>query len=864
MKLNGLELTKRERDFLATNDEYVLTNFNVVRHYSDRPNELIRAIEAEGVELASALANDSLYDEQRRNPIGDAPTPHLPDEEEIEKLNRTIFAALDKIARTVFEAAKLKPGKYTLAKLASPKMQQAYVVDCACEEFSPAGIEFDGVNIETILDGTALRVDAGTFKCSFAKTKLFEVLKNFASAHGFTVAQFVKAADDESTLQQLQGAEYVCKISLPFFAKAKKYCQNGISVDVSGQVAANLSCEVGPFLSPCQTTEKGENPTLGVPCVQKENLNSECVFFVKRGVTSDYVLQHVVNGGTAKIRFYQSPVFEFSKTEIKIIQAAAKGGLQECAYRRAEIICHGGTLRVNIPIEIDRDTLKPCKYRHLEFAHDGHFFAEIQNITLAKFKDWDGRVFLHDKGSFLFLSCPFGLVQTGVNSGEDTPTGETVSVADYLQALTTKPAKRPARRRKEAPAAETSDVEASAKAPKRAPRKQKEAAKSDAQATAPAPATEKQANGWDGEQFNKAYDEMKFISMIIRWCVMICAYFIAGETARTQIRLDKLLNLSGRTSTRPKEEKPAKATETAKADAQTTDGVAMGGQTGGPAREPTDTDGKAGTGGFVPPPTTAPDAAPRPNDLREPAIAPPARGGHRRRARPNYLARRTVWPQVRRRAPTTKAPERFAYPNGLHRTKINVCHLPRGSPALRPFIWPYKGFFLSDVQFPNGRNIARNKRPQHCRGESMRTPCMDGGRYIKTNEMKTQIRNIVKGNRFRVGTPMDERFAVAEKVFAENPGRINMQVNGVHVCLTYRTSTTGKTKYYEGEISETDALTILGWKGPRHYKHYERTYSLTLYMDMTMELSLFSRRTAGAEMRNRANITVDSDNTTIE
>ena len=129
--------------------------------------------------------------------------------------------------------------------------------------------------------------------------------------------------------------------------------------------------------------------------------------------------------------------------------------------------------------------------------------------------------------------------------------------------------------------------------------------------------------------------------------------------------------------------------------------------------------------------------------------------------------------------------------------------------------------------------------------------------------MKTQIKNIVRGNRFRVGTPMDERFAVAEKVFAENPGRINMQVNGVHVCLTYRTSTTGKTKYYEGEISETDALTILGWKGPRH-KHYERTYSLTLYMDMTMELSLFSRRTAGAEMRNRANITVDSDNTTIE
>lgn len=721
MKLNGLELTKRERDFLATTNPKWITDYTTVKRYSDRPDELIRAIEAEGVELAQELAKDSLYNEERSNFIGDAPTPHLPDEDEIEKLNRTIFAALDKIARTVFKAAKLKPGKYTLAKLASPKMQQAYVVDCACAEFSPAGIEFDGVNIETILDGTALRVDAGTFKCSFAKTKLFEVLKNFASAHGFTVAQFVKAADDESTLEQLLGAEYVCNISLPFFTKAKKYCKDGISVDVSGQVAANLSCEVGPFLSPCQTTEKGENPTLGVPCVQKENLNSECVFSVKRGVTSGYVLQRVVNGGTAKIRFYQSPVFEFSKTEIKLIQAAAKDGLQECAYRRAEIICHGGTLRVNIPIEIDRDTLKPCKYRKLEFAHDGHFFAEIQNITFAKFKDWDGRVFLHDKGSFLFLSCPFGLVQTGVMSGGTAPTGETVSVADYLQALTTKPAKRPARRRKEAPAG-TAEPATESPAHTDVPtgttaRKRKATAKRNSDDAKAAPAPAKQANGWDGEQFNKAYEEMKFISMIIRWCVMICAYFIAGETARTQIRLDKLLNLSGRTSTRPKEEKPAKATETAKADSQTTDGVPMGGQTGGPAREPTDTDGKAGAGGFVPPPTTAPEAAHQPNDLPAPAIAPPARGGHRRRARPNDLARRTVWPQVRRRAPTTKAPERFAQPNGLHRTRISVCHLPRGSPDLRPFPWPYQGFYASDVNFPTGeispeiggRNIAGAK-----------------------------------------------------------------------------------------------------------------------------------------------------------
>ena len=691
-------MTKRERDFLATNNPIWITDYPTVKRYSDRPDELIRAIEYEGVELAQELAKDSLYNEERSNFIGDAPTPHLPSSDEIEKLNRTIFAALDKIARTVFKKAKLKPGKYTLAKLASPKMQQAYVVDCACEEFSPAGIEFDGVNIETILDGTALRVDAGTFKCSFAKTKLFEVLKNFASAHGFTVAQFVKAADDESTLEQLQGAEYACIVTFPFSAKMKKYCKEGVSVDVSAGLAVNMACDAGVFLTPCDAREICENKTGKLPCFRPENINGESIFTVRNGESSDEILYRANAGVADGIKMFKAPVFEFSKSETKAIKKACKNKNADLS-QYTEIECTGGTLRVKVP---QTDNIN---FVTLEFAHDGEFSANIGTQAIATFADWDGRIFIHDKGSFLFLACPFGLSQTGVKTGGTVPTGETISVCDYIHALAAQPAKRPARRRKEAPAAETSDVEASSTAPKRAPRKQKAAAKSDAQATAPAPATEKQANGWDGEQFNKAYAEMKFISMIIRWCVMICAYFIAGETARTQIRLATLLNLSGRTSTRPKEEKPAKATETAKADAQTTDGVPMGGQTFGPASELTGTDGKAGAVGFVPPPTTAQEASPQPNDLPAPAIAPPARGGHRRRARPNDLARRTVWPQVRRRAPTTKAPERFAYPNGLHRTRISVCNLPRGSPALRPFIWPYKGFFVYIKEEQTNRTI---------------------------------------------------------------------------------------------------------------------------------------------------------------
>ena len=166
--------------------------------------------------------------------------------------------------------------------------------------------------------------------------------------------------------------------------------------------------------------------------------------------------------------------------------------------------------------------------------------------------------------------------------------------------------------------------------------------------------------------------------------------------------------------------------------------------------------------------------------------------------------------------------------------------------------------------YPCGSKKPANGVRHLGRGESMRTPCKGGGHLQIRTEMKTQIKNIVEGNRVRVGTPMDERFAVAEKVFAENPGQIKMKVNGVHVCLPYRTSTTGKTKFYEGEISEADALTILGWKYPRHQKHCERYYSLMLNMDMTMELHICTKRTPGAEMKQRAGITIDANDTTIE
>ena len=717
MKLNGLELTKRERDFLATSDINVLTNFNVVRNYSDRPNEFIQAIEAEGIELSHYLAEDDYDAERRYNLLGDEATPHLPSEEESEQLNQTIFSSLLKIAQTVFSAAKLKPGKYTIDKLASTKMEQAPVVDCACEEFSPAGIEFDGVNVETILDGTALRVDAGTFKCSFAKTKLFEVLKNFASAHGFTVAQFVKAADDESTLEQLQGAEYACIVTFPFSAKMKKYCKEGVSVDVSAGLAVNMACDAGVFLTPCDAREICENKTGKLPCFRPENINGESIFTVRNGESSDEILYRANAGFADGIKMFKAPVFELAKKEVKEIQRACKNK-QAHKYQYTDIECTGGTLRVKVP---QTDNIN---FVTLEFAHDGEFSANIGTQAIATFADWDGRIFIHDKGSFLFLACPFGLVQTGVMNGGTAPTGETINVADYLHDLAAQPAKRPARRRKattNAPAEPATDVPTTAPAAvptggtsdvpatpvQAAPRKRKATAKRNSDDTKAAQAPAKRANVWPAEQFNKAYDEMKFISMIIRWCVMICAYFIAGETARTQIRLSTLLNLSARANPRQHEETPAKATETTHTDAQATDGVPTSEPTDratvGPAREPTDTDGKAGAGGFVPPPTTAPEAAPQPNDLPAPAIAPPARGGHRRRARPNDLARRTVWPQVRRRAPTTKAPERFAYPNCLHRTRISVCHLPRGSPDLRPFPWPYQGFYASNVQFQRAK-----------------------------------------------------------------------------------------------------------------------------------------------------------------
>ena len=691
-------------------------NVDSARHYSTRPKLLVGLIaraREKGATYAKDLAKGELMDEKRAELLGESPAPHLPGADEIEKLNRTIFKALHKIARTVFESSKLKVGKYTLAKLASPKMAQAWILIDACAAFTPDGLDFDGVTVD-VVNGTAIRINTETFKCCFRKIEIFSILQKFASAHGYKVGNFVKEATAECEGERLKGAEYSCIVELPNFTKVKKYCKNGISVDVDGRCAANLDCELGPFFTPCDAKENGANPTTGAPCVEFDNLGETSIFTVKKGERSDDVLHVVSRGAFNKMRIFKTPVFEFTKNEIKLMRDACKEGLKECKFKYSTIVCNDGILRVNIPVELDRKTLKPCLYKSLEFAHDGCFYAEITNITLAKFTDWDGRILLDESGKCMVLPCQFGAINSGTINGGTAPTGELVTVSDYLHELASaKPGKRPARRRKEAPAgtaepatesqAPATDVHTTAPAAETctdgtaptggtsdlpattasAPTGTAGARNSDDEKAAPYPA--KRANVFQAEQFEKAYEQMKFISAIIRACVMICAYFIAGETARTQIRLATLLNLSGRTSTHPKEEKPAKATETAKADDQTTDGVPAGGLRDGPAREPTDTDEQTGAGAFAPTPAAAPKAAPQPNDLPAPAIAPPARGGHLRRTRPNNLRRRTIWAQVRRRAPTTKAPERFARPNNLRNTKIVAAHLPRGSPKDRLF-----------------------------------------------------------------------------------------------------------------------------------------------------------------------------------
>lgn len=151
--------------------------------------------------------------------------------------------------------------------------------------------------------------------------------------------------------------------------------------------------------------------------------------------------------------------------------------------------------------------------------------------------------------------------------------------------------------------------------------------------------------------------------------------------------------------------------------------------------------------------------------------------------------------------------------------------------------------------------------------------------------MKTQIKRFINGARDVVrneddpkyqsaarstshagpsGSSWRERFAVGEKVFAENGETMPVDVRGVKLNLKLGKSVCAKTKWYSAEISEKQANAIVGI--PANYKWFtvgEGKWYFKISDDLYCSVYARSRRSPGADWRLRPHHFIDESFVTI-
>lgn len=111
--------------------------------------------------------------------------------------------------------------------------------------------------------------------------------------------------------------------------------------------------------------------------------------------------------------------------------------------------------------------------------------------------------------------------------------------------------------------------------------------------------------------------------------------------------------------------------------------------------------------------------------------------------------------------------------------------------------------------------------------------------------MKTQISSLQRGHGREgiIGSSYEQRMAIAERVFEENPREIEISYKGDDFTLYFRESGSGKTKWYQGDPLPTGIIEKLAPYDTKAIKHPELVlYWFRLNNDMTVDV-VTTRRT---------------------
>lgn len=132
--------------------------------------------------------------------------------------------------------------------------------------------------------------------------------------------------------------------------------------------------------------------------------------------------------------------------------------------------------------------------------------------------------------------------------------------------------------------------------------------------------------------------------------------------------------------------------------------------------------------------------------------------------------------------------------------------------------------------------------------------------------MKTQITNLINGRKSVIrdlnckkylnakpatshvgyaGTNRDERAAIAEMVYVENPEQLFLSARGMNFVLPICRSKSGKSWSWNCSISEDEYKALGGW----HTDGTLKSYMLCVNDDMTIQILSFTRKSENAQWR---------------
>ena len=148
--------------------------------------------------------------------------------------------------------------------------------------------------------------------------------------------------------------------------------------------------------------------------------------------------------------------------------------------------------------------------------------------------------------------------------------------------------------------------------------------------------------------------------------------------------------------------------------------------------------------------------------------------------------------------------------------------------------------------------------------------------------MKTQISNLINGAKQihrdlshskyinataatshigYAGTNRSLRQEIADKVIAENPDGMDIEISGRKFHLNRFSSLSGKTIWFSTEISLEDFMLLSGY-AETPFKN-EDSFILTFNNDMTVDIQMFSRRNSLSQWKHRGNVGVGEEFVTI-